>query len=600
MHPLEIYKKRKTEFEHSYNQWQKRFEWLSWLRVLVFLGIILFSIFLYKSGVDINLVFLLAFSGLLFFLFLLKKHNHVSYQRNHTCFLAQLNSDEEARLEGKYYPTQTGSAYFDPTHPYAIDLDIFGRSSLFVLLNRATTGGGQAILAQWLLQRASIDEIAERQKAVAELSKNLEWQQQYQATGMHVKGEVPDVKQLLNWLQEPPHISNKRGLVALVYTMPVLTLTAILLAIFTEVTYHLPVLFIFINYIILGLTFKEVKSAIEKTSSGASVLNIYADLLRIIENNTFTSSAFQKLRQKTQTDHKRASAQIKRLANLLYNLEARNNAFFYAIVSSTVLWDLFFLIRIERWKKTVSADIGNWLAAVSEAEALNSLAGFYHANPSYIMPVLSTENLAYRATALGHPLILAQKRVTNSISVAGRGKTWVITGSNMSGKSTFLRTVGVNAVLAMMGAPVCAHQMEISSFQIFSAMRTQDSLEESVSSFYAELKRLKQLIELLPTGEPIFYLLDEILKGTNSQDRHLGAQALIRQFHKHNATGLISTHDLALGEMAQEIPGFVFNYSFNSEVINDKLVFDYKLQEGVCRSFNASKLMQQIGIEMGE
>jgi DNA mismatch repair ATPase MutS len=168
----------------------------------------------------------------------------------------------------------------------------------------------------------------------------------------------------------------------------------------------------------------------------------------------------------------------------------------------------------------------------------------------------------------------------------------------MSGKSTFLRTVGVNAVLALAGAPVCATGFEVAVFQLFSAMRTQDSLEESVSSFYAELKRLKQLIDRLPLEEPILYLLDEILKGTNSQDRHLGAQALIRQLHKHNASGFISTHDIALGDMAGEMPGFVENYSFNSEVINEKLVFDYTLQQGVCRSFNASKLMQQIGIEM--
>jgi DNA mismatch repair ATPase MutS len=262
------------------------------------------------------------------------------------------------------------------------------------------------------------------------------------------------------------------------------------------------------------------------------------------------------------------------------------------------LWDLFYLLRLETWKEQVTADIQKWMDAVSEAETINSLAGYYHANPDYILPVISSGDLHLEAKDMAHPLIVKGKGVSNSIALQGRGKTIVVTGSNMSGKSTFLRTVGINAVLAMAGAPVCATYFAVSLCQVFTSMRTQDSLEESTSSFYAELKRLKQLIDSLPAEQPILYLLDEILKGTNSHDRHLGAQALIRQLHKHNATGFISTHDLALGEMADELPDSVFNYSFNSEIVDDKLYFDYTLRQGVCQSFNASKLMQQIGIEM--
>ncbi len=600
MSPNPLYQQRYQEFQQTAAQWQKRYNSISWVRVLVFVTGIAGTWLLYTFGLPTIIIFLFALITLVLFLYLMKYHNQVAYQRNQHQFLSQINLEEINRLQGKHFPEETGAAYLEATHPYTIDLDIFGRSSLFSLLNRTTTTGGNELLAQWLKKAAPMQVILQRQQAVKELANplHLEWRQQFQASGMHAKAGKKDLTMLMEWMKESPRISPRKLLVALVYVMPVITIAAILAAIFTEVTYHLPALLILINASVLGSTFKEVKQASEQTAKSAQVLRVYAKLLEALEKGHFSSERMQALKNQLKRTHHPASAKIQQLSGLLTNLEARQNAYFYMVVSTTTLWDLYFLIRLEKWKQEVSAHINHWLEAISETEVLCSLAGFYHTNPEYIMPAISTINLKLSAQNVGHPLILKEKRVTNSISMEGRGKTAVITGSNMSGKSTFLRTVGVNAVLALAGAPVCATGFEIAVFQVFSAMRTQDSLEESVSSFYAELKRLKQLIDRLPLGEPILYLLDEILKGTNSQDRHLGAQALIRQLHKHNASGFISTHDLALGDMATEMPGFVENYSFNSEVINEKLVFDYKLQKGVCRSFNASKLMQQIGIEM--
>jgi DNA mismatch repair ATPase MutS len=556
------------------------------------------TIILYQYAVSGIFILGYALLSLGIFLFFMKKHNRIAYTRDQYRYLTTINGDEINRLQGKHYPDDTGMVHAQAAHPYVTDLDIFGRSSLFTLLNRTTTWGGNLMLAHWLKQKAGMEQIHQRQQAVKELAANLDWQQQFQASGMHTKAASTDLETLLQWIEAKPVLKPRKWLVALIYIMPILTLTAIGLAIFTEVTYHLPALFILINWTILGLTFKDVKDASEQTAKSAHILKIYADLLKIIETSTFTSVAVQKLREQLKYPHGTASAKIKQLSSLLYNLEARQNAYFYMVVSSTTLWDLFFLLRLETWKEQVTADIQKWLDTVSEAETLNSLAGYYHANPDYIMPVISAGELYLEAQAMAHPLIVKGKGVSNSVTLQGMGKTIVITGSNMSGKSTFLRTVGINAVLAMAGAPVCAKYFAVSLCQVFTSMRTQDSLEESTSSFYAELKRLKQLIDSLPAEQPILYLLDEILKGTNSHDRHLGAQALIRQLHKHNATGFISTHDLALGEMADELPGSVFNYSFNSEIVDDKLYFDYTLREGVCKSFNASKLMQQIGIEM--
>jgi hypothetical protein len=599
MQPLQTYQQRLQHFELEAARWQKQHNRVSWIRVVVFLAGITGTVVLYQAFVAALLVTAYAVVCLAVFLFFMKKHNQIAYTRDQFRYLATINQDEINRLQGKHFPQDTGEIYADTAHSYATDLDIFGRSSLFTLLNRTTTWGGNLLLANWLKQRATAAQIQQRQQAVQELSANLDWRQQFQATGMHAKTASADLAMLLQWIEAKPRLKPRKGLVALIYIMPVLTLTAIGLAIFTNVTYHLPALCILINWAILGFTFREVKDASEQTSKSAHILRIYGNLLKLIEHNTFASEAMQKLKEQLKYPHSTASAKIKQLSSLLYSLEARQNAYFYMVVSSTTLWDLYFLLRLENWKEQVTADIQKWLDTVSEAEVLNSLAGYYHANPTYVMPVISPEDLHLEARNMAHPLIVKGEAVSNSVSLHGKGKTIVVTGSNMSGKSTFLRTVGINAVLAMAGAPVRAGYFAVSLCQVFTSMRTQDSLEESTSSFYAELKRLKQLIDSLPAGKPILYLLDEILKGTNSHDRHLGAQALIRQLHKHNASGFISTHDLALGEMAEELPGSVFNYSFNSEIINDKLYFDYKLRQGVCQSFNASKLMQQIGIEMG-
>ncbi|MDQ3292564.1 MAG: DNA mismatch repair protein MutS, partial [Bacteroidota bacterium] len=289
---------------------------------------------------------------------------------------------------------------------------------------------------------------------------------------------------------------------------------------------------------------------------------------------------------------------LNELASIIEYISARLNVYMNLLLNSTLMWDYFWMYRLEKWKKTMATNLDPVLQVVAETEALASLAAFQYANPAYTLPALSEYPFEVQAEDLGHPLIFVANRVTNSFAMAGAGQTLIITGSNMSGKSTFLRTVAINLVLAFTGSAVCARRLRAYPAQVYTAMRTEDNLAESTSSFYAELKRLKMLIDLTATGAEVYYFLDEILKGTNSRDRHLGAQALIRQLHQQNASGLVSTHDLELGNMEEENPDYIQNYSFNSIIEEDKILFDYKLQPGVCNSFNASKLMQQMGIQM--
>ncbi|GAB3827549.1 hypothetical protein GCM10028895_39940 [Pontibacter rugosus] len=269
-------------------------------------------------------------------------------------------------------------------------------------------------------------------------------------------------------------------------------------------------------------------------------------------------------------------------------------------LNTILMWDFVWMYRLERWKAQHLEKLEHTLEVLAELEALASMAAFQHAHPHYAVPQLSEQPFLYKASALAHPLIFSVSPVANDFYMQGTGHAIVITGSNMSGKTTFLRTVGINMVLSLMGAPACATSMELAPAQVYTAMRTSDNLAENTSSFYAELKRLRVLLEMTEVGQPVFYLLDEILKGTNSRDRHLGAMSLIRQLHKRNAAGLISTHDLELGAMEQELNGSVENYSFNSDIIGDEIRFDYKLTPGICRSFNASKLMQLMGIAIEE
>ena len=269
-------------------------------------------------------------------------------------------------------------------------------------------------------------------------------------------------------------------------------------------------------------------------------------------------------------------------------------------LNTILMCDFVWMYRLESWREKYLPQLEEMLDTLGEIEALASIAAFQHAHPGYTIPLLSDQPFKLDVKELAHPLIFSVTPVANDFEMQGAGKTMVVTGSNMSGKTTFLRTVGINMVMAQLGAPVCAESMTLAPTQVYTAMRTADNLSENTSSFYAELKRLRMLLELTEQGQPVFYFLDEILKGTNSRDRHAGAMALIRQLHKRNASGFISTHDLELGAMEQELPGSVYNYSFNSDIIGDEIKFDYKLREGICRSFNASKLMQLMGIEIEE
>lgn len=594
----ELYQQRADNFKQNSHKLEQQDHRLSWFRILLFiLSTIAFVYF--ANDREGGLVLLVLAIFIVAFPLLIKHHNKIKRQKNHFLNLSQINQDEISRLNNQLSSFSSGEQYKDSEHPYSGDLDIFGKHSLFQLINRSNTSGGRNKVAEWMQNAAGQLEVNERQEAVKELAYDLDWSQDFQAYGMGAKANEEDTEALLNWVKEPTAILQKKWYLAASRVMPMFAVAAIIAYYLWDVSGFVPLGVILVNGLILWRTADIASVTHQKTSKGVEVLKAYVDMIRLIENKDFNASLNKRQKEALKVENTTASGEIRKLGYILDNFDARGNMF-YHILNIVLLMDIYWLLSAEQWKKDMNIDVAHWFEAVNHMEALVSIAGFAHANADYVFPTIADKPYTFAAEQLGHCLINRQKRVSNDFAMDGKGTVNIITGSNMSGKSTFLRTIGINTVLALMGAPVAASKLTVSEMQLFTSMRTQDSLEESVSSFYAELKRLRQLLDYLKNPEkPVMFMLDEILKGTNSQDRHHGAASLVKQLSNLEACGFVSTHDLELGALESQL-FHVKNYSFTSTIENDEIYFDYKIYEGICKSFNASKLMAKMGIAIEE
>ncbi|TPE44771.1 MutS-related protein [Pontibacter mangrovi] len=574
---------------------------VSWLRVAVFVAGAALAYYFFKS--DNHTAGALAILGFyLLFVLVMRWHSRLNFRYQQLRLLRQVNEQEVERLQGKLKNFDAGQEFVDDHHAYTSDLDIFGHNSLFQLLNRSVTSIGKYKLAAWLRKAAAPQEVLKRQEAAAELAsdKNLDWLQELLALPMHYKHDAESAAGFIDWFRDKAFFRQHGWLKPLLFILPILTLAAIA-AWFYGFSGWVAVGFLVIQFLLAYKFRVERDEYYEKSIGIYEAMRSYTKQLEHLEEHQFSSPRLQALQHELTKSGTRSSVSINKLANIIDFFSWRLSTLMAFFLNNVLLWDFVWMYRLESWKEQHLQQLEHSLETLAEFEALASIAAFQHAHPHFAVPQLSQTPFLYQASALAHPLIFSVKPVANDFGMQGIGHTIVITGSNMSGKTTFLRTVGINMVLALMGAPVCAKSMTVAPAQVYTAMRTADNLAENTSSFYAELKRLRVLLELTEQGnQPVFYLLDEILKGTNSRDRHLGAMSLIRQLHKRNASGLISTHDLELGAMEQELQGSVENYSFNSDIIGNEINFDYKLTPGLCRSFNASKLMQLMGIEIKE
>ncbi|GAB4037625.1 MutS family DNA mismatch repair protein [Spirosoma gilvum] len=597
MTPETLFSERQQQFSKATQAAQRQFNQLAFWRLVWFIGSIatvwLFIQLDQQLAATATLVI-----GIIVFLILLKKHQEVRLKRDLNQKLTFINQDESARLKRQYLRPETGEQFASATHYYAGDLDVFGKHSLFRLVNRTHTYEGQTRLATWLKTPSSPDAIRLRHQVVDELKPQLDWRQQFEGVAYIEETVGHSPAELIKWATAEG-ISLPGYLAIVRFLFPAITLSLVV-AWFAGYLPGVVVLAALAAHgFVLSQTAARTKEVSEQTFEISAALRAFRRLFQQAEELKGDAVRLRAIRQALTSDKQLASEAIGSLAKLTEGLNYRRNPYFYLLFGIATLWDIQYLYRLERWRQTHGPELSRWFEALGELEALNSLAGFAFAHPGYTTPDIVDDEFLLDFTLAAHPLLPPDRCVANSLKMSGSGQTILITGSNMSGKSTFLRTVGANVVLALAGAVVSAERFWCSPVRVFTSMRTQDSLEESTSSFYAELKRLQTLIQLTKQSAkiPVLYFLDEILKGTNSADRHRGAEALIRQLHHTTASGFVSTHDLELGQLT-DADDFVRNYHFQSDLHNSELIFDYKLRDGICQSFNASQLMQAIGIEI--
>jgi len=546
---------------------------------------------------ELPLALLVVAIFIVLFIILVKKHNQLKYNRDHHKYLTEINGEELARLQGDFASIENGDEFSVKDHPYAGDLDILGNSSVYQLLNRTSIYPGKKLLADRLLGNNSVKDLTQYQQSVKEMAQLPELLQTYQALGRHVKASKNDYAQFRSWLSQPAIVTKVPGIKYWIYILPVLFFVGLAIASLLSITFYITLPIIIINLILLYRQHKYAKEVVNRTSASLVMLKSFIRHIELIESKSFSSNYLRTLAGSFNHDGYMAKHEISRIAKLLENLQGRNNQL-HIFINIPLLLDYHWLMRIEQWQDKNSNSILSWFETLAELEVLISLAAQSFARTNWTFPSFDSTPYFIDCKGLGHPLIADEKGVTNDFSMQNKGEIVLITGPNMAGKSTFLRTIAVNIILAQMGGAVCASSFTFNpEMKVFTGMRVKDDLSENVSSFYAELARIKLLLTMVEQGEQVLYFLDEILKGTNSADRHKGAEALMKQLSELGVSGFVSTHDLALGELAKQLAS-VRNFSFESTIEHGEIKFDYTIQKGISQSFNACELMRQMGIDV--
>lgn len=601
------YEKRRDNYKKSIEVLSKKVNVISISRGIIFFGGIAIAILFYVRK-QFNSIPLTLLTTILIFIFLIAIHEKLKEQKKYTEILYEINDNSLKRLNGKWKDFKdSGEEFKNENHRYSEDLDIFGRGSLFQLVNTSNTFIGRRKLVELFtepLKKAA--EVYRNQNAIEVLSQKINWRQRFQAEGMVSKGvssksnELNNPEELFIWAKEKNEFFRNPIIIFLARVLPVITILLLLLAIaLPNVPYYPFFLLLSCQIFLILIRSKDIAKVFSVTDKYKDIIKTYEKMLKLIEDEEFNSSYLDTLK-KSLIDNKNEKAykQIYGLVKVVDMIAMRYSEI-YLFFNIITLWDYQCQITLEGWKKRSGVNLENWLITVGEFEALSSLSVLYNDHPSWVMPNIFDEISDYKATDIGHPL-LSDERVVNSFHVHLPSGVLLITGSNMSGKSTLLRTAGINLILAYTGAPVCAREFKCSIMDIYTSMRVSDNLEKNISSFYAELLRIKMIIEAAKDGKRIFFLLDEIFRGTNSRDRHTGARILIKNLIKEGASGFVSTHDLELGDLAGEGNTGVQNFHFKEYYKDGQIYFDYKLRPGISTTRNAIYLMKMAGIDFNE
>jgi ABC-type Na+ transport system ATPase subunit NatA len=410
---------------------------------------------------------------------------------------------------------------------------------------------------------------------------------------------VATQKRTEEWLGNGQYIFNQGFWKTFITTYSIITVASAVAAAFDYLPSSVFSLLFVFYFFFSGFLSKRVIRAHHQLDRIVPEIDTLSEMIKWVEEQNFEAPLLNDLQESVRSGKTNAYSEIKELKTILNRFELKvRSTLVFLVINSFLLWDVRQMRALNEWKKKNSEKLPLWYDLIARFEVLNSLATVHFNYPDWALPDFTDDYFHLNANDVGHPLIKQEKRVSSDFYIKGQGRIALITGSNMAGKSTFLRSLGVNIVLAQIGAPVCATSFVLPPNKLMSSMRIADNLAENTSTFYAELRKLKTIIEAVNRHEPVFILLDEILRGTNSLDKHTGSEALIRQLIKEGAVAVLATHDVALSKLENEYPGSLINYHFDVQVAGEELYFDYKLKHGVCTSLNASILMKKIGIEI--
>lgn len=589
-HLRTTFSRRIDQFQEAAARQSRLINYISFSRLIVLVAAIYFLVSGIKNGQwAFYGISVLLMAG---FLYLVSLYNRHKDRREHLREQKDLNETELSCLDHQFHSLPDGHEFADHAHPWAHDLDIFGKGSLFQYINRTSTVlGGENLAGMLTGEPHSYQEIRRRQGIIEDLKDRIDLRQDFTARGRLIREGKGDFKGITEWLGRSAYITKHRWLFHLAILMSGVAVAIIVAGFFNHLYFRYLLPLLIVNFTLLSPFFTRTNRYQDSISRKHELLEGYSQLLKIISETSFENRELAAGRQQAMAGMK----EVMRLSKLLNLFDQRLNILLGIIFNGFFLFDFIMLRLLEKWKQQNKKQIMGWIELTGRTDAMISLAGFAFNHPGFVVPELADGEVEMELTELGHPLIPDDTRVVNDLCIRGE-KVVIITGANMAGKSTFLRSLGVNMVLSYTGCPVCASRFRCRFMGLYSSMRTSDSLRDEESYFLAEIRKLRQIVRRMETGQPILILLDEVLKGTNTTDKKRGSVGLIKRSLKYPVRCFIATHDLSLGDMEKEHSGEVVNYCFESYIRDQTLHFDYTIRKGIATNMNASFLMKQMGI----
>ena len=594
MKPDEYYQKQIDHYTARLKQIKKRRNLITLAKLLTF-GYMIFLIYLLINHSTQPLL-LLGIGAILVFIFLTLWDSQIIYRQHLIEELLRINTLESDYLAGNFSALDQGERFNDPAHPYAHDLDLFGEDSLFQHLNRTVTFSGTQKLVSWLLSLSKDPEVIHsRQQAAEELCAEPEWCQHFRAAGALHPTQALDAVILKSGPTESPFFSKHSTVRLILWIANTIVIVSWAVTSFTPLPFSISLVLSLLQLSALALYIKKINAYHQRLNLFLKTISNYLPLVRLIHDQSFRSPYLQKIRHSLFTPESNSLQALTQLHRIQNNLDQRGNIVIAFILNGLYLKDFHTLLRLDHWRKKYGTDIETWTDVLSEADALISMANYRFNHPAYCLPVICQDRLL-DTEEIGHPLLKSERNVTNDFSIRSLHQIAIVTGANMAGKSTFLRTIGVNLILAQSGNVVCSRYFAFQPMTLFTSMRTTDSLSKDTSYFHAELLRLQQLVNIAQQEDKVFIILDEMLKGTNSVDKLNGSLAFLKRILSYPISGLVATHDLALGELADDFPEHFFNVCFEIVHSGSQITYDYKLHPGISSNMNASILLKQMGL----